>query len=84
MEKLKEKQGVEAAKLEERKKQIEEELREIGPLLEEAKKAVGNIKSESLSEIRALRMPPETIRDILEGVLKLMGNMDTSWNSMRG
>lgn len=84
MEKLKEKQGVEAAKLEKRKKQIEEELREIGPLLEEAKKAVGNIKSESLSEIRALRMPPETIRDILEGVLKLMGNMDTSWNSMRG
>ena len=84
MEKLKEKQGVEAAKLEKRKKQIEEELSEIGPLLEEAKKAVGNIKSESLSEIRALRMPPETIRDILEGVLKLMGNMDTSWNSMRG
>lgn len=84
MEKLREKQGVEAEKLEKRKKQIEEELREIGPLLEEAKKAVGNIKSESLSEIRALRMPPETIRDILEGVLKLMGNMDTSWNSMRG
>lgn len=84
MEKLREKQGVEAEKLEKRKKQIEEELSEIGPLLEEAKKAVGNIKSESLSEIRALRMPPETIRDILEGVLKLMGNMDTSWNSMRG
>ena len=84
MEKLREKQGVEAGKLEKRKKQIEEELSEIGPLLEEAKKAVGNIKSESLSEIRALRMPPETIRDILEGVLKLMGNMDTSWNSMRG
>lgn len=84
MEKLREKQGVEAEKLEKRKKQIEEELSEIGPLLEEAKKAVGNIKSESLSEIRALRMPPETIRDILEGMLKLMGNMDTSWNSMRG
>lgn len=84
MEKLKEKQGVESIKLEKRKKVIETELSEIGPLLEEAQKAVGNIKSESLSEIRALRMPPETVRDILEGVLRLMGIMDTSWNSMRG
>lgn len=84
MEKLKEKQRVEAEKLEQRKKVIEDELSEIGPLLAETMKAVGNIKSESLSEIRALRMPPDTIRDILEGVLRLMGIMDTSWVSMRG
>ncbi|XP_057314672.1 cytoplasmic dynein 2 heavy chain 1-like isoform X2 [Hydractinia symbiolongicarpus] len=83
MERLKEKQGVEAEKLEKRKKVIEAELSEIGPLLEEAQKAVGGIKSESLSEIRALRMPPDAIRDILEGVLRLMGIMDTSWVSMR-
>ena len=36
-----------------------------------------------MNEIRALRAPPETIRDILEGVLKLMGNQDTSWTSMK-
>lgn len=44
---------------------------------------MGNIKTESLSEIRSLRAPPEIIRDILEGVLKLMGTQDTSWNSMK-
>ena len=48
-----------------------------------AKSAVGNIKSESLSEIRSLRAPPDVIRDILEGVLRLMGIFDTSWVSMK-
>ena len=32
---------------------------------------------------RSLRAPPEVIRDILEGVLGLMGIQDTSWNSMK-
>ncbi|KAL8191061.1 UNVERIFIED_CONTAM: Cytoplasmic dynein 2 heavy chain 1, partial [Gekko kuhli] len=53
------------------------------PLVNEAKLAVGNIKPESLSEIRSLRMPPDIIRDILEGVLRLMGIFDTSWVSMK-
>ena len=83
MEKLKEKQKVEAEKLDKRKIMIEAELSNIGPLLEEAQKAVGNIKPESLNEIRALRMPPPGIRDILEGVLRLMGNNDASWVSMK-
>lgn len=52
-------------------------------MLAEARSAVGNIKSESLSEIRSLRAPPDVIRDILEGVLRLMGIQDTSWNSMK-
>ena len=67
----------------ERKKVIDEELKEIEPLIEEAKKAVGNIKSETLTEIRSLRIPPEVIRDILEATLLLMGIEDTSWNSMK-
>ena len=32
---------------------------------------------------RSMRAPPEIIRDILEGVLTLMGILDTSWNSMK-
>lgn len=53
------------------------------PLVSEAKLAVGNIKPEALLEIRSLRMPPDIIRDILEGVLRLMGIFDTSWVSMK-
>lgn len=80
---LKQKQSEERSKLEKRKKAIDIELSEIEPLVEEARKAVGNIKPETLSEIRALRAPPEVIRDILEGVLRTMGVFDTSWGSMR-
>uniref|UniRef100_A0A8B9KYF0 Cytoplasmic dynein 2 heavy chain 1 n=1 Tax=Astyanax mexicanus TaxID=7994 RepID=A0A8B9KYF0_ASTMX len=83
MEKLKGKMAQEVAKIEERKEKIEDELKEVQPLVDEAKQAVGNIKSESLSEIRSLRMPPDVIRDILEGVLRLMGIFDTSWVSMK-
>lgn len=73
----------EEKKIAERKKAIDEELKEVEPLIEEAKKAVGNIKNETLSEIRSLRAPPEVIRDILEATLVLMGIQDTSWNSMK-
>lgn len=83
MEGLKQRQSEERVKLEKRKKAIDIELSEIEPLIQEAKKAVGNIKPETLSEIRALRAPPDVIRDILEGVLRIMGVFDTSWGSMR-
>lgn len=83
MEVLKQKQGEEAVKLEKRKKAIDIELSDIEPLIREAKDAVGNIKPDSLSEIRSLRMPPDVIRDILEAVLRLMGIFDTSWVSMK-
>ncbi|NXG46652.1 DYHC2 protein, partial [Psilopogon haemacephalus] len=83
MEKIKHRIAEEATEIEERKKKIENELKEVQPLVNEAKLAVGNIKPESLSEIRSLRMPPDIIRDILEGVLRLMGIFDTSWVSMK-
>ncbi|XP_001847712.2 cytoplasmic dynein 2 heavy chain 1 [Culex quinquefasciatus] len=72
-----------SVKLMERKKAIEEELSLVEPILREASAAVGQIKTEALSEIRSLRAPPEAVRDILEGVLRLMGIRDTSWNSMK-
>ncbi|KAF5921105.1 hypothetical protein HPG69_018505 [Diceros bicornis minor] len=83
LERLKHKIAEEAIKIEERKSKIDDELKEVQPLVNEAKLAVGNIKPESLSEIRSLRMPPDVIRDILEGVLRLMGIFDTSWVSMK-
>lgn len=69
--------------LQKRTKAIELQLKEVEPLLKEARSAVGQIKLEALSEIRSLRAPPEVIRDILEGVLRIMGIRDTSWNSMK-
>ena len=83
MEDMKVKIEAENKKLAKRKGEIEEELKEVQPIVDEAKKAVGQIKSESLSEIRSLRAPPDAVRDILEGVLCLMGTLDASWQSIR-
>ncbi|KAJ3307863.1 Cytoplasmic dynein 2 heavy chain 1, partial [Blyttiomyces sp. JEL0837] len=67
-----------------RKHAIEAELAEVEPIVRAAKSAVGEIKNESLTEIRSLRAPPPAVRDVLEGVLRLMGTLDMSWNSMKG
>ena len=66
-----------------RKEDIDKVLAEVEPLIEEAKRAVADIKPKALSEVRSMRAPPEAVRDILEGVLRLMGIQDTSWNSMK-
>ncbi|CAD7952833.1 unnamed protein product, partial [Amoebophrya sp. A25] len=65
------------------KVKIEEELSQIKPILDAAKKAVGSIKQDHLAEIRSLKMPPEPIHDVLQGVLRIMGNYDASWGSMK-
>uniref|UniRef100_A0A183CW69 AAA_8 domain-containing protein n=1 Tax=Gongylonema pulchrum TaxID=637853 RepID=A0A183CW69_9BILA len=83
IEKLKMATAKENEKIEKQKSLIEEQLREVEPLLREAREAVGSIKPESLSEIRSLRAPPEAIRDILQAVLLFMGIFDTSWEAMR-
>ncbi|KAJ3141233.1 Cytoplasmic dynein 2 heavy chain 1 [Geranomyces variabilis] len=73
----------EEEKLLKRKQVIEAELAEVEPIVRASKAAVGEIRSDSLSEIRSLRAPPPAIRDVLEGVLKIMGILDISWNSMK-
>lgn len=62
---------------------MEAALAVVAPLIEAARMAVGQIKADHLNEIRSLKAPPDAIRDVLEGVLKLMGQADTSWNSMK-
>ncbi|CAM4781010.1 unnamed protein product [Rotaria magnacalcarata] len=83
MEQLKVKVNEETAYIERQKREIDDELAETQPLVEQAKQAVGSLKADTLVEIRSFRAPPDVIKDILEGVLKLMGVSDTSWTSMK-
>jgi dynein heavy chain 2 len=73
----------EETEIQARKVAVERELTDVEPILTAAKESVGQIRSENLSEIRSLRAPPPVIRDVLEGVLRLMGIFDTSWSSMK-
>lgn len=45
---------------------VEAELAGVQPLIDQARKAVGQIKKENIDEIRSLKMPPDAIRDVLE------------------
>ncbi|XP_045525458.1 cytoplasmic dynein 2 heavy chain 1 [Pieris brassicae] len=83
MQTLKKNIETENEKLQIRKQEIEEELAGVQPVIAAARAAVGDIKPESLSEMRSLRAPPDVVRDVLEGVLRLMGIADTSWHSMK-
>jgi len=71
------------AKTKVRKVEIESELSEIQPILDQAKHAVGSIKPEHLNEIRSLTAPPEAIADVLAAVLMMLGVQDLSWQSMK-
>ena len=53
------------------------------PLIEEAKKAVNGINKSNLDELRALKMPPDAIINVLTAVLRLFKQSDTKWASMR-
>lgn len=70
-------------KINTRKSEVEIELADIQPMIEAAKKSVGNIQPSHLSELKALRIPPEPVNDVLFAVLRMMGNSDTSWTSMK-
>jgi dynein heavy chain 2, cytosolic len=66
-----------------KKREIEDQLAEIQPVLDSAKQAVGQIKPDHLNEIRSLTAPPEAIADVLAAVLMLLGVQDLSWLSMK-
>jgi len=67
----------------ERKIVVEEELSGVQPEVDAAKAAVGQLSSNNLNEIKAYKMPPDAVSDVLQGVLRLMGQDDTSWNAMK-
>ena len=53
------------------------------PEVEAAKLQVGELKQDNLNEIKAFRVPPDPVHDILGAVLYLMGVQDTTWGNMK-
>ena len=51
--------------------------------VDEASRAVSAIEPSYLAEIAEFCIPPKQIRDVLEAVLELLGEHDTTWTSMR-
>ncbi|MEW5298927.1 MAG: hypothetical protein WDW36_001997 [Sanguina aurantia] len=83
VEALRKRTGLEEGQMKNRRGSVESELAKVQPMIDAARKAVGNIRKENIDEIRSLKMPPDAIRDVLEGVLLILGQDDTSWNNMK-
>ncbi|PRP81711.1 hypothetical protein PROFUN_10811 [Planoprotostelium fungivorum] len=80
---LTEKLAEEAIAMNTSKVEIEGKLSNIQPILDAARAAVGSIRSDNLVELKSLKTPPQAVRDVLMGVLALMGYQDNSWNGMK-
>ncbi len=75
--------GEERSQMESRFAEIQGKLSNIQPILDAAKEAVGSISQKDLVELGTFKTPPQAIRDVLAGVLSLLGIQDHSWNNMR-
>ena len=53
------------AYISERKVVVEEELSGVQPEVEAAKAAVGQLSSANINEIKAYKMPPDAVSDVL-------------------
>lgn len=58
-----------------KKHSVEEELAEVQPLIEEAKKSVSNISSSNLNELASLPKPPDAVRIVLKVVVRIFGEV---------
>ena len=74
---------VEEQKIHQKKKNVEIELSEVQPLIEEAKKAVSGINRKDIDELRALGKPPDAIRHVMGAVMRMFGESQSEWNAIK-
>ena len=84
MEELRRKQAIKTAEVEKKRQGISLELEQVSKQVEASRREVQRcLKPEALNEIKTLRAPPKTIKDILDVLMILLGVADTSWTSVK-
>ncbi|KAJ2400555.1 dynein heavy chain, partial [Coemansia sp. RSA 2559] len=71
------------AAIEERRKVVMLDLERAEPAVEEAQRAVSNIKKQQLTELRAMANPPSAVKLAMESVCTLLGHKQTDWKSLQ-
>lgn len=66
-----------------RKEQVMADLAKAEPAVLEASAAVGNIKKQHLSEVRAMTNPPETVKLAMESACIVLGYDVDSWKAVQ-
>eukprot|EP00736_Rhodelphis_marinus_P001173 Rmarinus@m.17616 len=75
--------AVEEGELATRKEDVERELSDALPMLEQARQSVNQIRSEHLNEIKSYQSLPAVTHHVLTAVLFILGNEDTSVTSIK-
>ncbi|KAH3756292.1 cytoplasmic dynein 2 heavy chain 1 [Pelomyxa schiedti] len=65
------------------KESVQGKLSEIQPLLDGARNLVKGLTRRNIEEMRTLRTPSQTICDIMEGVVRLTGDTNTTWPAIK-
>jgi dynein heavy chain 2 len=71
--------SVEEDKLKIEQRKIDAELEQIQPAIDAAKELVGQIRRDQLAEVRGFANPPPAVADVMQGVLLMLGETDSSW-----
>ncbi|KAJ1950138.1 dynein heavy chain, partial [Linderina macrospora] len=72
------------AAIEERRKVVMHDLERAEPAVEEAQRAVSNIKKQQLTEVRSMANPPSAVKMAMESVCTLLGHRQTDWKTLQG
>lgn len=83
MEVIQKELHVKEKELQAQKSEIDAQLADILPVLQKASENVGKIGGAEISELKTMSMPPPAVRDVLQGVILLLGERDTSWQAIR-
>lgn len=73
----------EEGKIKGSKDKVEMELKDVNPVVEEAKKAVSGISKANLDELKSLNSPPPAIFDVLSAVMRVFKQNELSWKGMK-
>uniref|UniRef100_A0A8R1U2J5 Dynein heavy chain, cytoplasmic n=1 Tax=Onchocerca volvulus TaxID=6282 RepID=A0A8R1U2J5_ONCVO len=71
--------------IEKKRAEVQEDLAQVEPAVDEAKQAVKGIKKAQLIEVRSMAAPPQPVRLTLESICLLLGeNVGMDWKAIRG
>ncbi|CEH14527.1 cytoplasmic dynein heavy chain 2 [Ceraceosorus bombacis] len=67
-----------------RREEVEAELANAEPAVQDAKAAVSNIKKQHLTEVRSMGNPPAPVKNAMESVCIALGHKVDSWKTVQG
>ncbi|KAJ2138918.1 dynein heavy chain, partial [Coemansia sp. RSA 788] len=68
----------------ERRAVVVRDLERAEPAVEEAQRAVSNIKKQQLTEVRAMANPPAAVKLAMDAVCTLLGHRAPDWKALQG